>query len=370
MEDLYKHLNLTISFQKFKLWFCQQQDVNLSIYIEHFCSNAANNEVDEKEYLQLLIITVTIFISGLILHILLLHKIINVIQRHCCFILLTNLIVTGILILISMMAFMIYIFNSPQLRSDALHLHIFPSIDILLSSVSLFSISVMSIEKVTMTSNAVKIKGLFHPKLYKRVLIGIWVYNVIIFMISLSRVYWKFSQYFETLFTVIVVSIILLSCFITVVYYLTIACKMLSQSCRSNIDSPALSHFQPINKKKRSKVLKNSLISISVFLPFTFGWIFYLSINSYEILFQTFIDNKHLDFAMIIVPWIVTATNPIVIIAFNKSFRKLLISKVTRKKDQSNETLQSDIDTITELWKRLDKKHCISQIIFYAYFFI
>ena len=370
MEDLYKHLNLTISFQKFKLWFCQQQDVNLSIYIEHFCSNVANNEVDEKEHLQLLIITVTIFISGLILHILLLHKIINVIQRHCCFILLTNLIVTGILILISMMAFMIYIFNSPQLRSDALHLHIFPSIDILLSSVSLFSISVMSIEKVAMTSNAVKIKGLFHPKLYKRVLIGIWVYNVIIFMISLSRVYWKFSQYFETLFTVIVVSIILLSCFITVVCYLTIACKMLSQSCRSNIDSPALSHFQPINKKKRSKVLKNSLISISVFLPFTFGWIFYLSINSYEILFQTFIDNKHLDFAMIIVPWIVTATNPIVIIAFNKSFRKLLISKVTRKKDQSNETLQSDIDKITELWKRLDKKHCISQIIFYAYFFI
>ena len=349
MEDLYKHLNLTISFQKFKLWFCQQQDVNLSFYIEHFCPNVVNNEVNEKELLQLLIITVTIFISGLILHILLLYKVVNLIQRRYCFTLLTNLIVTGILILISMMAFMIYIFNFPQLRSDALHQYIFPSIDILLSSVSLFSISVMSIEKVAMTSNAVKIKRFFHPKLCKRVLIGIWVYNVIVFMISLSRVYWKFNQYFETLFTVTVVSIILLTCFITVVCYLTIVCKMISQSCRCNIDSPVLLHFQPINKKKRSKILKNSLISISVFLPFTFGWIFYLSINSYEILFKTFIDNKHLDFAMIIVPWIVTATNPIVVIAFNKSFRKLLVSKVTRKKDQCNEILQSDIDKITEL---------------------
>ena len=358
IEDLYKHLNLTISFEEFKLWFCQQQDVNLSIYIEHFCPNVANNEVhgerdsnlnDEEKYrLQLLSITVTIFISGLILHILL-YKVIKLIQRYFCFMLLTNLIVTGILILISMMAFMIYVFHSRQSWSDAFHQYIFPSIDILLSSVSLFSISVISIEKVAMTSNAVKIKRLFHPKLCKRILIGIWVYNIIVFMISLSRVYLKFNRYFEILFTVTVVSIILLSCLITVVCYLTIICKIISQSRRSNIDSPGLSYFRPINKKKRSKVLKNSLISISVFLPFTFGWIFYLSINSYEILFQTFMDNKHLNFAMIIVPWIVTATNPIVIIVFNKSFRKVLISKVTRKKDQSNETLQSDIDKITEL---------------------
>ena len=81
-----------------------------------------------------------------------------------------------------------------------------------------------------------------------------------------------------------------------------------------------------VETARREKVRRARLREIVVTgltpVPFVVGWSFFLVTQTYEVASQTYIMNDHYNVAMIIVPWCVSAINPLMYILLTASIRK------------------------------------------------
>lgn len=75
-------------------------------------------------------------------------------------------------------------------------------------------------------------------------------------------------------------------------------------------------------KTYREKRLSKILITAATPLPFILGWSFVLGTQTYEVISQTYVTDLRYNLAMVVVPWIVSALNPVIYLFGNKSLRK------------------------------------------------
>lgn len=351
MEDI-SHLN--VSWNVVKALLCNQTIMRthqLNVTCE---ANASSADVSiSPMVLRVVVCACVIFVIGTVFNVvLIITSSSNKRFRKSSWKYIMNLAVADILCMIAMALFAYYILVQPAHWSW----YLFPSLDIFIASLSMLAVTAIALDRVnTVRSLERQISSLFHSK-PNIVVASIWGYSLTIFTLALCRmyvdrehVYTKFVYWLATIVTFFGAVMVTFTCYIIITWYYVKYTFFSTKKQFVNTNSPPVmstdgeSAFVNINnnnnnkllevlevegmnivreqKKKQKRVTKAFLTAITP-LPFILGWSYFLGIQTYEFLSKTNISDPNHNIAMIIVPWLLSALNPILFILNTTSIRK------------------------------------------------
>ena len=251
-----------------------------------------------------------------------------------------NLVVADVLVLLNMAAF-VAISSLPRYPIEGrLKMFLFPSLDMFLSSASMLSVAVIALDRFFTVLTFKGFSGWYRTKnkLFVKVAILLtWLYCFVLFGLSLARSFTDTSnKYNITVFWCAIVVAFLGAIAVTAFCYLSIACLyfkhrvMNAMSSRRdtvsvNLLTTKFSLGKRISRQSNAskKVTKALWVCIAP-LPFLAGWCFYLGVQTYEMINETYLDSKSLNMAMLLVPWALSAFNPVMYFATQRALRREL----------------------------------------------
>ena len=351
MEDLSSE-QLNVSWNVLKAWLCNHTIIHtdkLNVTCETL--NRGNNsyyingtEDISPEILKVAIMAGIIFLIGIIFNIgLLITSSNNKRFRKPSWKYITNLAVADILCMITMAGFVLYILATPVTWSNGLHDYLFPSLDIFLSSASMLSVAAIALDRVY-TIRFLE-KQVSSPVILKPTLViaSIWGYSIIIFSLALCRIIVKRNRAFNKIVFWVATSIaffgavmVTIICYVIIIfYYIKYTFSSSNQILNSSVpqllreDETDGINMVREHKIKQKRITKAFLTAMTP-LPFIMGWSFFLGTQTYEIVTKKFITDIHYNIAMIIVPWLVSALNPVVYMLLTASIRKQVKTTLRR----------------------------------------
>ena len=250
-----------------------------------------------------------------------------------------NLVVADVLVLLNMTAFVATSLLPKYPMDGRLKMFLFPSLDMFLSSASMLSVAVIALDRIftVLTFKGVSSWYRTKKKLFVKIAIFLtWLYCLVLFGLSLARSFANTSDnYNVVVFWSATVVAFLGAITVTAVCYMFIAFLYIkyrvldAMSSRDAVSVTLLNKCELGNKRGRhqqnsSKKLAKALWVCVAPLPFLGGWCFYLGVQTYEMINDTYLDSKTLNMAMLFVPWAVSAFNPIMYFATQKALRKEL----------------------------------------------
>ena len=278
-----------------------------------------------------------------------------------------NLVAADILVLLNMAAFVTTSMLPKYPLQGRLRIFLFPSLDMFLSSASMLSVAVIALDRLlsVTTFKGVSVWYRRRSKLFVKITILLtWIYCLALFAFSLTRSFAATSDSYNiAVFWSATVVAFLGAITVTAVCYLSIALLYVkhrvlnalrsqdsvsmtlianSKKCgrfghNSNNNNNNNNNNNKNNLKNQSppcisskKITKALWICVAP-LPFLAGWCFYLGVQTYEMLNDTYLDSRALNMAMLLVPWAVSAFNPIMYFLTQRALRKELYSLFCKK---------------------------------------
>lgn len=286
-----------------------------------------------------------------------------------------SLVVADLLVLINMLGFVFYLIYPPTNWPRNIRSFLFPSLDIFLSSASMLSVTAIAIDRVlTVVAQRYRYSKQ-RSKLVKCVLAGVWMYCLFIFTLACCRIQFPANKKYHLFVFWLATLVAFVGCVtITLICYLVLSCLYLHHTIFSKTSSSqkrvvdqliphngtiavyignnnnnnnlSSNHYNGINNKEnncttRTRALKKTFIwkAITICfssLPFVIGWSFYLGVQTYEMITDSFLSGQALNMAMLLVPWVVSAVNPVVYICSNRTIRRAAIDCLYRCKRKQN----------------------------------
>lgn len=287
-----------------------------------------------------LVITSVIFVFGIIAN-LGLVTLLSTKKRffkpswYCVF----NLVVADVLVLLNMAAFVTTMLLPKYPLDGLLKMFLFPSLDMFLSSASMLSVAIIALDRFF---TVLTFKGFSRwyrtkNKLFVKVAILLtWFYCLVLFGLSLARSFTNTSENYNIIvFWCAIVVAFLGAIGVTAICYLSIACLYLKHRVMDAMSSQNTASMNLLatrceldkggcREPNASKKVTKALWVCIAPLPFLAGWCFYLGVQTYEMINDTYLDSKSLNMAMLFVPWAVSAFNPIMYFATQRALRKEL----------------------------------------------
>ncbi|XP_057297485.1 atypical chemokine receptor 3-like [Hydractinia symbiolongicarpus] len=365
MDDIFYH-HFNMSWQKLEELLCNDtrnaQVYNVCAEINQHYRRANNTfmQTDSEDLHKILIAGLFLFIFGMVSNITLLATILSrkrfykASWSYVC-----NVTIADILVLISMAVYLFYLYYTPDWPKN-LHMYLFPSLDMFLSSASMLSVASISIDRVMTISVWGRIKMNRKKNLPRYIIISIWVYSVFILALAIGRMFVAYNEtYNEVVFWIATVVALFASVIATLTCNAIIIFYFVRDStvCAKIMQSPLLSHLikdgvgatddrvRKINEQKNR--IHRSFIFIIAPLPFLIGWSFFLGIQTYENVTGGILKGEHINMAMLVVPWVVSVLNPISYIAMSRSVRREMKNCLKRFCRCTYES-QVDSETVTE----------------------
>lgn len=356
MQDLLSDMDgLNVSWRELSAWLCNETFIrqyrwNITCPIVESDNIGFNNTggavVVSPAVLKMVIMAGIIFLFGITFNVCLLVTLNSEKRFHKpSWKYVTNLAVADILCMISMAGFVLYILATPANWSNSLHSYLFPSLDIFLSSASMLSVATVALDRVyaimlLQKHNSSSVIG--NPRL----VIGIiWGYSIVVFTLALCRVVLKhirvyndFVFWLATGIAFFGAVIVTLTCYVIIVfYYIKYSCtwwlnwRMCSLTPQLLQKDDLRNDIEIVSEQKlmQSRLAKILLTAVTP-LPFIMGWSFFLGTQTYEVITKTYITDLHYNIAMIVVPWIVSALNPLIYMLISPSIRKKIGTSLRR----------------------------------------
>jgi len=256
-----------------------------------------------------------------------------------------SLFVADVLMLFNMVAFVIAMLRPLYPLQGRLEVYLFPSLDIFLSSASMLSVAAIALDRM-FTICMFKNLSIWYRRrkllISKVVVPSIWLYCIAMLLASLVRVFAKTTdKYNVVLFWIAAVFALVGAVGVTGISYLVIAITYIKHrfwdttKSTGNSSVESLTETQHRNGKlirrnSPTKVAKAFWICLAP-IPFIAGWSFFLGVQCYEIIFDVFLNSQALNLAMMFVPWIVSAFNPVMYFLIHKKLRNAVCRLVSKR---------------------------------------
>lgn len=248
--------------------------------------------------------------------------------------LIASLAVADLLVVVAMVAFVLMDrFPLASIPLDV-HMYLFPSIDMMLGTASLWNLAAVSIDRGIAVLRPFHYESLMNSKRVKICTTIIWSYSLLIFVFSISRI--KFQSELFTLCLVSLAMILnfILPCVLIVIIYIGIftsalksikVSKTLEKAIFLAINRDSGDHENGTKRRPRMACSREVRVAINVMIilvPLLVGWGFYFGTFCYEMITKDLNRSNIYEFCLLVIPWINSSLNPVVYILATASLRK------------------------------------------------
>ncbi|XP_057297596.1 melanocortin receptor 4-like [Hydractinia symbiolongicarpus] len=338
MDDVF-HEKLNMSWNGVYAMICNDTDSSMKeicAELSHHYQTANSTSQQSKDTLNKIIIAgIITFVVGVLFNLLLLITIWSRKNLHkSSWVFVSNLAIADILVLVSMAIYLFYIAYTPSWPTSV-HIFLFPSLDIFLSSASMLSVASIAFDRLMALSLCQQFAERYNRMAPRSIITSIWLYSILIFLLAAGRmvlsqnhiynmvVFWMATSvaFFAsilltfTCYIVIVVCYVRKSGFYNKLIQSSLVIKFLGDDLIV-LEGP-LSNIGVTGRRSAK-----SLILILASLPFLTGWSFFLGVQVYEVISGVFLTDFNLNMAMLLVPWAASAFNPIAYICLIRSIRQ------------------------------------------------
>ena len=246
-----------------------------------------------------------------------------------------NLAVADVFVVIQMIVFeLVYRTKSMHKFSPKVSNYLFPSFDIFIGSASLLHITAVSIERGVAVSMPLRYPRYLSERRSKRVIKGIWLYCIFLFILSIIRI-WIDEKYCKTYHDVFFYGAVTCSFFIPCVLVLTSYGFILVSALKnmrmeqkiskvivviSMMDNQNLEQVASVGPA-RFREIKIAFNIAVMTIPFVCGWGFFMICQIYEKATDYQFKGR-MNWFIPRVPFILSCINPLTYIMFTRSLRK------------------------------------------------
>lgn len=234
--------------------------------------------------------------------------------------------------------------------SASLNIFLYPSFDMFLSTASLFNVGLVSMDRTIACLYPLQYEQIMLKKV-KKLLIVTWVYCCGILGLAMMRTAMQNEDYELFVFWLCVaLSFFVPTLFVVISYTIIFACayrniftnkyqydkvKKTLEGQNNNSKMFGRNIRRHLRRQRRKshvvrKELRETAIVLIIVLPFTLGWIFHVGVQLYELIQETFISDSLLNFAVTLVPWLLSSLNAYVYFMFNRPIRVAFFKTIAR----------------------------------------
>ena len=279
-----------------------------------------------------------------------------------------NLAVADIFVIIQMIVFeILYWTRGMEKFSPQVNRYLVPSFDIFIGSASLLHITAVSIERGVAVSMPLSYPRYLSDSRSKRVIKGIWLYCIFLFILSIIRIWIeaKYKTYHDVFFYSAVTCSFFIPCVLVLTSYgfiLVSALKNMRMEQKiskvivviSMMDNQNLEQVASVGPA-RFREIKIAFNIAVMTIPFVCGWGFFMICQIYENA-TGYQFTGEMNWFITRLPFIVSCINPLTYIMFTRSLRKnslnVLVKSVLcrnlRKTFMRRESLATSISANSE----------------------
>ena len=247
--------------------------------------------------------------------------------------LIASLAFADLLLVLSMIAFVLMDRFPIKSMPPEVNSFLFPSIDIMLGSASIWNLAAVSIDRGIAVMLPLRYKGIAGTRKVKVGIAIIWIYCILIFLLGMLRIKIQSEGYNTTLVFAAMILNFVFPCFIVVTIYIGIFSSAIKNirvmkafrkaiqvangrgSETGDVKSRKLSTALPLEMKLAFNVL-------IILVPLVIGWGFFFGTHWYEMMTGDYSRSNIYEFCMLVIPWINSSLNPVVYILATSSLRK------------------------------------------------
>ena len=262
--------------------------------------------------------------------------------------LIASLAFADLLIVLSMIAFVLMDRFPIESITYEVNMFLFPSIDIMLGSASIWNLAAVSIDRGIAVMLPLRYKEVIDSRRVKIGITVIWVYCILIFILGLLRIEIESELYNTSLVFAAMIANFVLPCFIVVTIYIGIfvsaiknirVVKALGKALQEGHSRGLELGTVPPRKISATlplevKVAFNVLI---ILVPLVLGWGFFFGTHWYEMMTGDYKRSNVYEFCLLFIPWICCSLNPVIYIFATSSLRKACRRLLCRRRPFSKD---------------------------------
>ena len=267
--------------------------------------------------------------------------------------LIVSLAVADLLVVVAMVAFVLMDrFPLASIPLDV-HMYLFPSIDMMLGTASLWNLAAVSIDRGIAVLRPLHYKSLMNSKRVKICISIIWSYSLAIFVISISRIKFQSEKFSLCLVSSAIILNFAVPCVLIVIIYVGIftsalksikVSKALEKAIFLAINRDSEDHENSAKRRPRMTCSREVRVAINVMIilvPLLVGWGFYFGTFCYEMITNDLDRSNIYEFCLLIIPWMNSSLNPVVYILATASLRKGCRRMICGRKSPATRDLNS-----------------------------
>ena len=226
----------------------------------------------------------------------------------------------------------------------------FDTFDMFLATASLFNAGLVSMDRTIACLYPLQYEQIMLKKVSKFLIVA-WVYSCGILGLAMMRTVMKNKDYEHFVFWLCVtLSFFVPVLFLVISYTIIFVCayrniftskyqydkvKKTLEYQNNNSKMCGRNIRRDLRKQRKKshfiqKELRVTAIVLIIVLLFTLGWTFHVGAQLYELIQETFISDALLNFAVTLVPWLLSSLNAYVYFMFNRPIRKTFFKAIAR----------------------------------------
>ena len=340
-KSYYNSINTNMSRDDHHREFCDHlssktRSSQENMLFGNYCAHLVPTEIKElpNEYKIMSYVFISLFAPlGLFTNMLILMTVYKIKRlRNTTGYFICNLALADIFVIIQMIIFeLVYWLKIMENASNEVKQYLFPSFDIFIGSASLLHITAVSIERGVAVSMPLRYPRYLSEHRSKRVIKGIWLFCIFLFILSYLRTEIDEKTYKDVFFYSAVICSFFIPCVLVLTSYgfiLVSALKNMRMEQKiskvivviSMMDNQNLEQVASVGPA-RFREIKIAFNIAVMTIPFVCGWGFFMISQTYEKAADIQFDGLK-NWFIPRLPFIVSCINPLTYLMFTRSLRK------------------------------------------------